>query len=60
MCEPKKSRKEYFKEYYLKNKEKYKREDENNSPPKKRGRPKKIIPPFEIKKLSTPIIITFD
>tara|TARA_Y100001972_G_scaffold16758_1_gene18265 strand:+ start:876 stop:1067 length:192 start_codon:yes stop_codon:yes gene_type:complete len=56
-----KSRKEYFKEYYLRNKEKYKLKDNNrNENERKRGRPKKEIPKFSIKKLDTPIIITFD
>tara|TARA_R110000803_G_scaffold210268_1_gene281639 strand:- start:25 stop:204 length:180 start_codon:yes stop_codon:yes gene_type:complete len=40
------SRKEYFRTYYLENKNKYIKED--NKPKKKRGRPKKVIKPFTI------------
>ena len=44
-------RKQYFRNYYLDNKKKYIKEKElrdNNLPKKKRGRPKKVIPPFSI------------
>lgn len=51
-----KTRKEYFKEYYLKNKEKYSITDKK----KNAGRPKKEKPKFSFKKLDTPIILTFD
>ena len=40
-------RKAYFRKYYLENKKKYIKE-KSDAPPKKRGRPKKVIPPFTI------------
>lgn len=51
-------RKQYFKEYYLKSKE----EKEDKKPKevktlKKRGRPKKVIPPFKIIRFDKPITI---
>lgn len=45
------NRKEYFRKYYLDNKKKYIKEKETrdlDTPKKKRGRPKKVIPPFTI------------
>lgn len=51
------SRKQYFRQYYLDNKLKYIKEKESRDveiPVKKRGRPKKIIPPF---KITTGVII---
>lgn len=42
-------RKAYFRKYYLENKKKYiKEKEKTDAPPKKRGRPKKVIPPFTI------------
>tara|TARA_R110000782_G_scaffold118540_1_gene209161 strand:+ start:1181 stop:1348 length:168 start_codon:yes stop_codon:yes gene_type:complete len=48
-------RKEYFKEYYLKSK----REtiEKNIKDKKKRGRPKKVVPPFKIIKFDKPYIM---
>ena len=53
------SRREYFRQYYLKNKNK-KRDPNNNEGNKKRGRPRKIIPPFSITKLDKPITLSFN
>tara|TARA_R110000824_G_scaffold331487_1_gene518156 strand:+ start:51 stop:260 length:210 start_codon:yes stop_codon:yes gene_type:complete len=52
-------RKTYFKEYYLKSKEekKEKQPKETKTLKKKRGRPKKIIPPFKITRLAKPIVL---
>ena len=49
------TRKQYFKDYYLKNKNKY-----GNKDSKTVGRPKKEVPKFSIVKLDTPITIRFD
>ena len=54
------SRKEYFRQYYLANKNNTKKSQERSTALKKRGRPKKIIPPFQIVKLTKPITISFD
>lgn len=54
------SRKEYFRNYYLKNKLKMKIDDKSNNEKKKRGRPRKVIPPFSISILDKPITIKFD
>ena len=51
-----KTRKQYFKDYYLRNKEKYSVKDLKRIA----GRPKKVKPIFTYKKLDTPITITFD
>ena len=40
-------RKEYFRQYYLTNKNKYVKE-ERPIEKKKRGRPKKVIPPYTV------------
>ncbi len=53
------SRKEYFRNYYLKNKENRK-DDKTTNGKKKRGRPRKVIPPFSIRKLNKPITIKFE
>jgi len=52
-------RKQYFKDYYLKTKEekKDKEVDKVDEPKKKRGRPKKVIPPFKITRLAEPIVL---
>ena len=51
-------RKKYFKEYYLKSKEEKKdKKIKEVKLLKKRGRPKKIIPPFKITRLEKPITI---
>lgn len=51
-------RKQYFKEYYLKSKEEKKdKKTKEVKTQKKRGRPKKIIPPFKITRLEKPITI---
>lgn len=51
-------RKQYFKEYYLKSKEEKKdKKTKEVKTPKKRGRPKKIIPPFKITRFEKPITI---
>ncbi len=50
-----KTRKQYFKDYYLKNKEKYGVKDKTRTA----GRPKKEKPVYSYKKLDTPIIISF-
>ena len=52
-------RKQYFKEYYLKTKEEKKEKEEKqvDEPKKKRGRPKKVIPPFKIIRLDEPIVL---
>lgn len=54
------SRKEYFRQYYLKNKENRKIDDKTENGKKKRGRPRKVIPPFSITKLDKPITIRFE
>ena len=41
-------RKEYFRHYYLTHKNKYIKDELRPEDKKKRGRPKKIIPPFTI------------
>ena len=51
-----KTRKQYFRDYYLKNKEKYGVKDLK----RKAGRPKKEKPDYSYKKLDEPIIISFD
>lgn len=55
-CIKNKTRKQYFKDYYLKNKEKYGVKDLKRTA----GRPKKEKPFFTYKKLDKPIIIHFD
>lgn len=51
-------RKQYFKEYYLRSKEEKKdKKTKEVKVLKKRGRPKKIIPPFKITRLEKPITI---
>lgn len=60
MTETKISRKEYFRQYYLNNKENRKKDDKPNNGKKKRGRPRKVIPPFSITKLDKPITIKFE
>lgn len=52
------NRKEYFRRYYLDNKQKYTREKDIEPKVEKRGRPKKVIPPFTIE--YKPVIIKFD
>ena len=53
-------RKQYFKEYYLRSKEEKKdKKPKEVKTQKKRGRPKKIIPPFKITRLEKPITITW-
>jgi len=54
-------RKQYFKEYYLKSKEEKQKDKKPKEvkTQKKRGRPKKIIPPFKITRLEKPITITW-
>ena len=42
------NRKEYFRRYYLDNKQKYTRDTHDEIKIEKRGRPKKPIPPFTI------------
>jgi hypothetical protein len=51
-------RKEYFRQYYQANKNKYIKENRPDMQPKKRGRPKKVIPPFTIS--TGEFIIKFD
>lgn len=51
-------RKEYFRQYYLANKNKYIKESRPDIPKKKRGRPKKVIPLFTINTGS--FVIKFD
>jgi hypothetical protein len=54
------SRKEYFRKYYLENKNKKRTRHDITDPNKKqRGRPRKIQPPFKIQNLSEPITLTF-
>tara|TARA_R110000744_G_scaffold179756_5_gene298729 strand:+ start:660 stop:839 length:180 start_codon:yes stop_codon:yes gene_type:complete len=52
-------RKQYFKEYYLKSKEEKQKDKKTKEVKllKKRGRPKKIIPPFKITRFEKPITI---
>jgi len=54
-------RREYFRQYYLDNKQKFIKDKETrdvNVPKKKRGRPKKVIPPFTI--TTGVFVISFD
>lgn len=53
-------RREYFRQYYLDNKAKYLKEKETrpDMPKKKRGRPKKVIPPFTI--TTGVFVVSFD
>lgn len=53
------SRREYFRQYYLKNKNK-KRDTNENTEGKRRGRPRKIIEPFSITRLEKPITLSFN
>ena len=50
-------RKEYFKEYYLKSKNKDNTKIIKNK--RKRGRPKNIVPPFKITIFDEPITIVW-
>tara|TARA_R110001592_G_scaffold108746_2_gene303848 strand:- start:918 stop:1124 length:207 start_codon:yes stop_codon:yes gene_type:complete len=53
-------RKQYFKEYYLRSKEEKKdKKPKEDKVLKKRGRPKKVIPPFKITRFEKPITITW-
>ena len=54
-----KERNQYFKEYYLKSKgeKKDNQSKEVDKPKKKRGRPKKVQPPFKIIHLDKPITL---
>ena len=52
------SRREYFRQYYLKNKNK--KRDTNDTEGKKRGRPRKIIEPFSIIRFDKPITLSFN
>jgi len=53
------NRKRYFREYYINNKDKYRKKGttENKT---KRGRPKKKVEPFKIIHLEKPITISFN
>lgn len=55
-------RREYFRQYYLDNKKKYIKDKEDREvdvPKKKRGRPKKVIPPFTFTSSGNPAFFTF-
>ena len=67
-----KERKQYFKEYYLKSKAKSAKPTTSGNPttsgivsqtksgiPKKRGRPKKVIPKFKITRFDKPIVMVW-
>ncbi len=53
------NRKRYFREYYINNKDKYKKKG-NGQNKTKRGRPKKKVEPFKITRLAKPITISFN
>ena len=56
----KESRREYFRRYYKDNKDKYRQTYLKDKKKPKRGRPKKIVKPFSIIYLDTPITISFN
>tara|TARA_R110000796_G_scaffold195773_2_gene312320 strand:- start:1204 stop:1389 length:186 start_codon:yes stop_codon:yes gene_type:complete len=54
------NRKRYFREYYINNKDKYKKKGRDINSKTKRGRPKKKVEPFKITHLAKPITISFN